>query len=81
MSYADFSLHSLISLCMKTLQKYFRSTLSDKYVELSMRQSEREEFFTQLANEIRKEMEEATEDERLITLNKIFLVAESTSCS
>jgi hypothetical protein len=59
---------------MKSLQKYFRSTLADKHVEMSLRHSEREEFFTQLANEIRKELEEATDEEKLITLNKIFLV-------
>ena len=59
---------------MKTLQKYFRHSLGDKYIELALKESERDDFMIALCNEIRQELEGASDNDKLVTYNKMFLV-------
>ena len=62
---------------MKTIKNMFRSSLVDKYVELSMKESEREEFMSSLVNEIRSELEGQSEGDKLTSYSKIFLVMDN----
>lgn len=61
---------------MKVIQRYFKPTLADKYVELSAKEAEREEFMVALINEIKTELDQAgnSEAEKSTTFTKLFLV-------
>ena len=59
---------------MERLQKLFRKTLVDKYIEFASRESEPATFFNKLGEEIRQELSKGNIDEKIITYEKIFLV-------
>ena len=59
---------------MERLQKLFRKTLVDKYIEFASRESEPTTFFNKLSEEIRQELAKGTLEDKIITYQKIFLV-------
>lgn len=59
---------------MQSIQKYFKPTLADKYIELSLKESEREELMAKVANELRQEFESNSEKNRITTYQKLFFV-------
>lgn len=61
---------------MKSIQRYFKPTLADKYGELVTKESDMNEFLTSLMHEIKTELNESnSEAEKITSFNKVFLVS------